>query len=148
MKISEIILESRDENFKRWFEGSKVVDRNGKPLVVYHGTHGDFSEFKVNAALGGIFFSPDPKEAAEFAYANGANILPVYLSAKNVYPKIVRSYDEVKIIKKAKELGYDSVRVRDAADGVINWVVFSPNQIKSATGNSGDFDSSDGIIKE
>lgn len=25
------------ESFKEWFDGSKVVDENGEPLVVYHG---------------------------------------------------------------------------------------------------------------
>lgn len=31
--------------FKNWFGDSKVVDENGKPLVVYHGTSEFFSEF-------------------------------------------------------------------------------------------------------
>ena len=31
--------------FQRWFEGSKVVDSKGEPLVVYHGTDKDFTEF-------------------------------------------------------------------------------------------------------
>ena len=32
-------------NFWRWFGDSKVVDKNGKPLVVYHGTAADFDAF-------------------------------------------------------------------------------------------------------
>src|SRR6516164_1100980 len=37
------------EQFKAWFGNSKVVDKNGSPLVVYHGTTTpeDFSEFSV-----------------------------------------------------------------------------------------------------
>ena len=31
--------------FKEWFQNSKVVDKNGKPLVVYHGTNADFNIF-------------------------------------------------------------------------------------------------------
>lgn len=31
--------------FKRWFKDSKVVDSDGKPLVVYHGTTHDITEF-------------------------------------------------------------------------------------------------------
>ena len=31
--------------FKRWFGDSKVVDRDGEPLVVYHGTEDDFTVF-------------------------------------------------------------------------------------------------------
>jgi hypothetical protein len=36
----------REENFRRWFGDSKVVDEEGKPLVVYHGTGADIKEFK------------------------------------------------------------------------------------------------------
>jgi len=32
--------------FKRWFKQSKVVDAEGKPLVVYHGTTHDFDTFE------------------------------------------------------------------------------------------------------
>ena len=133
--------------FRSWF-GDSVVTENGKaggdPLVVYHGTHSDITEFKPNDALGGgIFFSPDAKEAGAFALANGANIIPVYLRAEHVWPKIVRSYDEVRAIASAKDKGYDAVRVKDAENGVINWVVFRPEQIKSAIGNRGTFDPND-----
>ncbi|MBU2685689.1 MAG: GGDEF domain-containing protein, partial [Gammaproteobacteria bacterium] len=30
--------EAKTENFKKWFGDSKVVDKQGKPLIVYHGT--------------------------------------------------------------------------------------------------------------
>lgn len=33
------------EAFKRWFGDSKVVDENGQPLVVYHGTSEEFDTF-------------------------------------------------------------------------------------------------------
>ena len=33
------------KSFKAWFEGSKVVDENGEPLVLYHGTSAKFNEF-------------------------------------------------------------------------------------------------------
>lgn len=34
-------------NFKNWFANSKVVDKNGNPMVCYHGTRkGGFLEFK------------------------------------------------------------------------------------------------------
>ncbi|MGB2166377.1 MAG: hypothetical protein ACPH3M_04015, partial [Candidatus Puniceispirillales bacterium] len=35
--------------FKKWFGKSKVVDENGKPLVVYHGTDRNFDSFDTNA---------------------------------------------------------------------------------------------------
>src|SRR5690606_32293372 len=33
-------------NFDKWFSGSKIIDNNGKPLVVYHGSDKDFDTFK------------------------------------------------------------------------------------------------------
>lgn len=33
-------------NFWKWFGDSKVVDDKGRPLVVYHGTHGDINAFR------------------------------------------------------------------------------------------------------
>ena len=36
--------------FKEWFGKSKVVDEEGKPLVVYHGSTADFTEFSYKFA--------------------------------------------------------------------------------------------------
>ena len=33
------------QNFWNWFDGSKVVDEKGRPLVVYHGTKDTFDIF-------------------------------------------------------------------------------------------------------
>jgi hypothetical protein len=38
--------QTRTKAFKNWFKDSKVVDENGNPLVVYHGTpYGEFNTF-------------------------------------------------------------------------------------------------------
>ncbi len=98
------------EAFRRWFDGSKVVDGNGRPQVVYHGTDGDFTEFDANRAgknyrstggQRGLFFTSSPGTASVYAerpagarldpakadaadFGDGtANIMPVYLSLKN-----------------------------------------------------------------
>jgi hypothetical protein len=86
--------------FKDWFGDwesnpgncSKVVDENGKPLVVYHGTSGDFDEFKSDTAndwsksLGfDTYFFSEGKAVAS-TYANqfeDGKILPVYLNIRN-----------------------------------------------------------------
>lgn len=77
--------------FKKWFGNSKVVDKDGKPLVVYHGTDSSFNEFKnvggkVSVLFGsydvkrsGFFFSPDKETSESF----GKNVMPAYLSIKN-----------------------------------------------------------------
>ena len=34
---------TKTSNFKSWFGRSKIVDKSGKPLVVYHGSNSKFS---------------------------------------------------------------------------------------------------------
>jgi hypothetical protein len=67
---------NRAENFRRWFGQSHVVDRNGNPLVVYHGTKGNFSDFDVdrrgaftgaNSAKLGFFFTSSPNVSDTYA---------------------------------------------------------------------------------
>jgi len=62
--------------FKRWFKDSQVVDNNGKPLVVYHGTSRSFDTFlkdMLGAATGapsaklGFFFAGDPDTSTGYA---------------------------------------------------------------------------------
>jgi mRNA-degrading endonuclease HigB of HigAB toxin-antitoxin module len=88
--------QTETEAFKKWFGASKVVDSDGKPLRVFHGTTADFSEFnplKTGSASDagwygdGFYFTPDPKEAGEgYAFKeSGSNVMPVYLSIKNPY---------------------------------------------------------------
>lgn len=66
--------------FKRWFSGSKVVDPQGNPLTVYHGTIEDVTAFDpamggrrtgANSAKLGFFFATDPAVAS--SYAKGFN---------------------------------------------------------------------------
>ncbi|MER9217857.1 D-Ala-D-Ala carboxypeptidase family metallohydrolase [Mesorhizobium sp. M0644] len=82
--------------FKNWFGESKVVDAQGKPLVVYHGTQANFEAFDPKRAgrldsgfLGeGVYFSTDPDTANYYANSGvdeGQNIIPAYLSIKNPY---------------------------------------------------------------
>lgn len=35
--------------FKNWFKDSKIVDADGNPLVLYHGTERDFDTFDFQA---------------------------------------------------------------------------------------------------
>ena len=65
--------------FKKWF-GKSVVTENskagGKPMVVYHGTTGDFDSFEkselgentgAQSAMAGFFFASQPAVASEYA---------------------------------------------------------------------------------
>lgn len=74
--LFQVAPPTRSEAFKRWFGDSKVVDENGNPLVVYHGTGAKFEVFDTSRVgqnfptsedLVGIFFTSDKGEAVEFA---------------------------------------------------------------------------------
>ncbi len=94
--------------FQKFFEGSKVVDAAGAPLVVYHGTNREFTTFDKKVAgkassfdpglVGPAFyFTPTAEQAGQFALSaqfrdvqekkakteKGASVLPVFLSLKN-----------------------------------------------------------------
>ena len=90
--------------FKAWFAGSKVVDENGEPLVVYHGTKSDFGIFDLTKggrsneeASIGFWFSPSKDVADNFVKGiwygdKEKKLMPLYLNLKN--PKI---YEAAKI---------------------------------------------------
>lgn len=77
--------------FKRWFKGSKVVDAQGKPLRVYHGTNNDIRAFDNSESLNGmIFFATDPKFASGYAKGDynsgdGGNVIPCYLRVLKLF---------------------------------------------------------------
>ena len=96
LKTGDFQFELQDidtPEFKEWFKGSKVVDKDGSPLVVYHGTteKSPFTVFNTNPPTDvGAHFGT--KEAANSILAGkaiknidnmSANIYPVYLSIKN-----------------------------------------------------------------
>lgn len=160
--------------FKKWFGKSKV-GWNGKPKVVYHGTRSDFSIFdkkRIGQQHGkdriGFFFSDDQWEARGFADGFDPDagdpsgiVMEVYLKIENplteedveraggseydysLYPLGGMYYESnQKIIKKLMNEGnYDGVII-----GTLH-VVREPSQIKSATGNNGDFDGANPDIR-
>lgn len=73
------------ENFWRWFGDSKVVDDQGRPLVVYHGSGNDFAEFNTQGGTGktsdtGAFFTESAPVANSYASGESRNVMPVYLN--------------------------------------------------------------------
>jgi len=55
--------------FKQWFGKSKIVDAKGNPLVLYHGTARDITEFKPKQA-NAIFLTADPTFAEDFVLSH------------------------------------------------------------------------------
>ncbi len=138
---------------------SKVVDADGRPLVVYHGTTGDFSAFSSEffgdgdgrLDWGEGFYFTDRADAANgYASGDGGNVMPVFLSIKNPATNQVMLSPEVQdalgddmgfedISSLLESKGYDGVEFTHR-DGAKEYVAFRSEQIKSATGNNGDFD--------
>ena len=147
--------------FKKWFGKSKVVDQNGEPLVVYHGTDADFYSFDTK---NGAWFSRSMEYAESMMEErNGKNLLACYLAIKN--PMIVKADPqkfaadiawEKSLIAEARTKGHDGLIIENNTDNDLEkdvfYVAFSPEQIKLAgnvdtngelipgTGNIGTFD--------
>lgn len=146
--------------FKKWFADSKVVDNEGKPLVVYHGTDYKFDTFKPNNIDGedAIYFSDDYDTAG--SYSSSGNPMKVYLKIENpyYYDASGQNYNNNDGAFMRSALDY---AVRNGHDGVIvtniiddayqqyeddikyapstTYIVFNPEQIKSVN-NQGTFD--------
>lgn len=155
--------------FKKWFGNSKVVDKDGKPLVVYHGAkNAMFSEFNSELSnydeisKGFNFFTNKeksyPNSAQDYAERNGGKegfVFDVYLKMENPlhikysghqYYTPIDCYDSnYKEIKEQYNKGnYDGVIIentdKDIDDSVL-YAVKNSEQIKSV-GNRGTFDES------
>ena len=153
--------------FKKWFGGSKVVDADGRPLVVYHGTAEDFSAFDkakrgtvsdTTDSMLAFYFTSSKRRSnqaamdARYSYdePSGALVMPVYLSMKN--PLVSRAAQgtptaTAKILERAKSAGHDGVIFKRGEMGGSDYAIFEPEQIKSALGNSGAFDASNPDIR-
>ena len=87
-------VDTNSDEFKEWFGDSKVVDADGKPLRVYHGTGADILEFDTAASEMrgtdteldlisplGSHFAQDSAVGSNFG--KRGSVYPVYLSIKN-----------------------------------------------------------------
>lgn len=155
-----ISTNTQSQQFLRWFgdwlnhpkDASKVVNDDGSPRVVYHGTDKDFTVFN---SVDGTYWFPESEDYAEAMAEerdrdNGGRIMSVYLDMRNPYyaslepGKFTNPAYEKPIIREAKKGGYDGVIIENKTDSDIEkdtfYIVFSPTQIKSATDNIGTFD--------
>lgn len=78
-------------DFRSWFSRSVAVDRNGEPLLLFHGTGAQqFDAFEPNDDCS-IFFSSDPKLASCYARKEGGRVIPVFVSLAHPY---IYEYDD------------------------------------------------------
>lgn len=87
-------LQVRTKAFKEWFgdwendpeNASKIVDENGEPLVVYHGTDSTFTVFDPTKQDGEhqAFYFTDSQEMAK-SYKGGTVLMPLFLNVRDSY---------------------------------------------------------------
>lgn len=89
------------KNFWNWFGNSKVVDEQGRPLVVYHKSpNKDIIAFKPNLAKGwgkGVYFSDNLSSLDEF----GDNVYVVYLKIEKPFNNDYSALEKTKAYQKA-----------------------------------------------
>lgn len=116
---------TNSSNFVKWFGNSKIVDKEGKPLIVYHGSNNKFSTFNYDnlgttGRLEGVgFYFTDDKDTAN-RYGN--YLFECYLSIQKplMYnTKIFSKNVIVRILKKIVELEKSENGI-DAEDGFLS----------------------------
>ena len=168
ISISDLyaLVKQYDKDFKPKAVNPALLNEDGTPKVVYHGTNSEaFTVFdsdksgrvKKNVLGDGYYFAAEKESATHY----GEHVMPVYLDMKNPYKVYAReggmraqmaedfnmdanaiSRGDIQSILQAN--GYDGVLLyssKYAADGDFSTaVVFDNTQIKSATDNIGTFD--------
>ena len=115
----KLTKQTETQQFKRWFGKSKVVNADGTPKIVYHGSPSDFTVFDLKQSgknypgvSDGFFFftnkkSAYPNSAKNYAGENG-NIYSVYLSIKKPLRLDSKGYyDNVAYFDQNSEQIYD-----------------------------------------
>ena len=115
--------------FKNWFGDSKIVNANGSPKVMYHGSQAQFSSFdrkkaKSSGTYGkGFYFTDSTSHAGTYG-----NLYAVYLSIKNPvqYGKGSVTKDQVRKFLEAvvenEDYSIENYGTYDI-DKILNWVM-------------------------
>lgn len=165
------------ENFARWFGDAAVVAGDGTPLVAYHGTNADIAVFTPGAD-GGIHFGGAAQASMRVAGSGknllpvylsirnprrskdcGGKWKGKIASAKAAgHDGIVylNRYEGISVetTLRAQREGVNLDALSDAAfrkfapEAQDSYIAFRPEQVKSAVGNSGNFDPTNASIAD
>jgi hypothetical protein len=128
--------------FRSWFGDSKVVDGEGRPLVLHHGSPAEFNAFDPRKAKDGSF-------GRGFYFTNFTHVAGSYGPARDFYLSMqnpASMQDGLSVAfdtERLKRRGFDGILIQMKASGETIAVAFSPEQIKSASSNDGTFDRDD-----
>ncbi len=95
--------EAAAQEIKKQFAGTKIVDNNGDPMVVYHGTHNDFDKFDKDWAVKNLGRNPEGIDAVGSWFTDNKDI--------KYGPKTKEAYLNIK-----KPLYFDDIKEGDAFD--------------------------------
>lgn len=149
-------LQVRTAEFKKWFgdwendaaNASQVLDENGEPKVVYHGTATEFNEFTQGHGLlgDGIYLTDSFDTADMYANIRGNNgfVLPLFVNIRNAF-KTTGNVSRDKVVEATKSGKYQGVVHQFENHEYI--VALEPNQVKIAVGNTGTFNSESSDIR-
>jgi len=103
-------IATESEAFKRWFGDSKVIDEDGQPLVVYHGTTADFEAFDRERAnpesdLGAGFYFSNTTDDVGVNYAGFGPDLTnkIEREAERIASETDREYDDPDVVDEARK---------------------------------------------
>lgn len=140
-------------DFATWFADSKVVNAEGAPLVVYHGTRSaidaftvesqgrTFEDVDVDVPREGFWFTDAPDNALWYAHKAkgdaGPNIIPVVLNLRNPFVYGVQAHSDEGLSGLPSQhdleaLGHDGIVVQVAEDEAENpaaeamWALHTP----------------------
>lgn len=154
-------------NFYKWFGDSKVVDEQGRPLVVYHGTlpGTNIKEFRLVNYYEDFTLSENPKfnrpyafftSSKEVASKFGSEVYPVYLkiTSPETFDMKGNYWNAVAQVDWFDKTGLDKdgIIIKNIIEGSFgnkivgdDYIVFEPTQIKSVN-NRGTFSEDTGNI--
>lgn len=149
-------LQVRTSEFKKWFgdwendasNASQVLDENGEPKVVYHGTATAFNEFKQGHGLlgDGIYLTDSFDTADMYANIRGNNgfVLPLFVNIRSAF-KTSGNVSRDKVVEATRSGKYQGVVHQFDNQEYI--VALESNQVKMAEGNTGTFNSESADIR-
>jgi hypothetical protein len=122
------------KNFWHWFGNSDAVDTAGKPLLLYHSTQGDISEFEIGretvnnyglmgdlkTTRAGIFATPDKDSSEGFLRGDADAVMPVYMSLQKAFD--MRNPDQT-FLRSMDRFGF----TREWRDSQNDWAMFDNN---------------------
>ncbi len=114
---------------------TKIIDENGEPLVVYHGTKSRFYEFTdVKMGKGGAKNNRDGN-----LYGNGYYFTDDYYSAQTYGRRVLECFLNIRNPSRTSTMGPENDGLMVNSGFHKTYLATSPTQIKSATDNIGTF---------